>query len=241
MIRTLLLLLAFTFFLPALGQQEQDSLSLSQDMYGSVDKREFDEKLSEKYSGDEFNYEFKDGESQNLLERFLNWFFKTLRNTFGIDLPPGFATLLKYLIYTLMSALALYLLVKFLVGENIGNVFTKKAPSIIDINLSESHIEQVDLSALIKEALAQKDYRTAIRYQYLRALKTLSQQNIIDWHFEKTNLDYQKEISTPGIKNIFQEVSYIYDYIWYGEQYIDATIYKAAQERFTALKNSIKI
>jgi hypothetical protein len=135
--------------------------------------------------------------------------------------------------------LALYLLVKFLVGENLTTLFSKRATLLIDINLSEEHIEQIDLDILINEALVTKNYRLAIRYHYLRVLKNLSLRNIIEWQFEKTNSDYQNEITIDQLKPLFQEVSYLYDYIWYGEQDIDETKFNAAEARFAALKNSL--
>lgn len=236
MIRTLsvLFFLVISFF--GLGQENKDSLALTTEKEQVLELRSFEDSLNEKYSGEEFNYDVKDGEAQNLLARFLTWVFKGLRNTFGIDLPPGALVFLEYLIYILMGGLVIYLLVKFFVGENVSSIFTKNAKSIIDINLSEEHIENIDLDALIKSALEKKDYRLAIRYQYLKALKTLSQKDIIDWHYEKTNLDYQREIVTPKVKSLFTEVSYLYDYIWYGEQEIDEIKYNTAHSRFVALK-----
>ncbi|WP_411031756.1 hypothetical protein [Spongiimicrobium sp. 3-5] len=228
--------------IPFLGiwGQVSDSLVLPQDNTSVLEQRLLNEDLQQKYSGEEFNYDIKDGEAQNLIVRFLNWFFGTLQEKFGINIDPRIFTVLEYLIYALMGALAIYLLVKFLIGENLSSVFTKKSTSLTDINLSEEHIENVDLDALIKDALKQKDFRLAIRYQFLRILKTLSQKSLIDWHFEKTNLDYQNEISAPQIKDHFKEVSYLYDYIWYGEQYIDENGYKAAKHKFVALRNTLE-
>ena len=221
------------------SQQEVDSLKIKEDNGQIIERRTFDEQLTEKYNGEEFNYNVNDGNAQNLIERFLQWFFQTLRDNFGVDISPEAIQVITYFIYLLMGGLVVYLLVRFFIGENISSIF-KKAPSgLIDINLSEDHIELVDLEVLLNNAMRQKDFRLAIRYQYLKILKTLSQRNIIDWHFEKTNLDYLQEISTPAIQKPFKEVSYLYDYIWYGEQYVDEEIYTAAEDRFRALENQI--
>jgi len=77
----------------------------------------------------------------------------------------------------------------------------------------------------------------AIRYQYLKVLKTLAQQQLIEWDYEKTNLDYQKEIAPPKVKVLFRDVSYVYDHIWYGEKEIDEERYKAVQHSFISLYN----
>ena len=214
-------------------------MQLKEDTDQAINQRTFDGQLSEKYQGEEFNYDIKDGDAQNLIERFLQWFFQTLRDNFGINIAPEVMQIIEYFIYILMGSLVIYLLVRFLIGEKVSSIFKKNSPGIIDLNLSEDHIENVDLDELLNKALGQKDFRLAIRYQYLKALKTLSQKSIIDWHFEKTNWDYLKEISTPSIQSLFKEVSYLYDYIWYGEQLIDEEIYGAAEARFRALDNQI--
>ncbi|MEL6917533.1 MAG: hypothetical protein AAFO99_07360 [Bacteroidota bacterium] len=238
MIKFYLLLVLNLFFLMGFAQRENDSVP-SDDTATVLDIRFFDEGLNERYTGDEFNYDIKDGEAQNLLERFLRWLSNLLGDTFGFSIDPDTLKVLELVIYLLMGGLVIYFLVKFFIGEKLSSIFTKKATSIIDINLSEEHIENVDLDALIKLALEQKDYRLAVRYQYLRTLKDLSQKNIIEWHYEKTNTDYQREITIPRVQSLFKEVSYLYDYIWYGEQIIDEPKYVAARSRFVALTNLI--
>ena len=225
--------------MPVFGQQKIDSLLLKEDKEQPLNLRNFEQELSEKYAGEEFVYDIKDGAAQNLIERFLQWFFQTLRENFGIDISPEVIQIMEYFIYILMGGLVIYLLVRFFIGERLSSIFTKNATGIIDINLSEDHIEQVDLNRLLKNALKENDFRLAVRYQYLISLKSLSQNGIIDWHFEKTNWDYLKEISTPAMQKLFKEVSYIYDYIWYGEQPVDAEKYKAAEIKFRALENLI--
>ncbi len=239
MIKYFLSGLLFLISFVGISQVGADTLRLKEENDPGINRRYFEEELTDKYQGEEFNYEINDGEAQNLIQRFLNWFFQTLKDKLGIDISPEALGVIEYPIYILMGILVLYLLVRFFIGEDLSSVFTKDATGLTDVNLSEEHIGDVDLEALLETALEQKDFRLAIRYQYLRALKLLSQKSIIDWHYEKTNLDYQNEISTPAIKSIFKELSYLYDYIWYGEQFIDEMKYEAAEVRFAALKDLI--
>ena len=235
----------FTFILIILlttvsfGQQELDSLQLKEDNDQELHTRSFDENLRTKYDGEEFNYDIKTGEPQNLIGRFLQWFFQTLRDNFGINISPEAMKVLEYFIYFLMGGLVIYLLVRFFIRENLSSIFSKGPSGTIDLNLSEEHIETIDLNVLLQDALKQKDYRLAVRYQYLKVLKILSQKDIIEWHYEKTNWDYQNEIKLSSVQTIFKEVSYLYDYIWYGEQYINERGYKAAEARFIALEDQI--
>src|SRR5690606_7261386 len=114
-----------------------------------------------------------------------------------------------YLIYGLMGVLAIYLLIRFLTGENASAIFRKKETTIVNPNLAEEHMESLDLDALISDAIQQKNYRLAIRYQYLKTLKTLSKHQIIEWHYEKTNKDYENEIKALKIRLLFKDVSYL--------------------------------
>ncbi|TAI48271.1 DUF4129 domain-containing protein [Flagellimonas allohymeniacidonis] len=234
MIKKILILLAFPLI--SFGNlQPQDSLKVPYDQDSDLIERSFDKNLSEKYTGSEFDYDVKTGESQNLLARFLNWIFSGLNDLFGIHIPPNISVILEYLIYGLMGLLVIYLITRFLINEKFSSIFTKKANSILDIDLSEQHIESLDLDELMRSALKSRDFRLAVRYQYLKILKQLSQKHIIDWHFEKTNSDYEREIKDTRLKSGFREVSYLYENIWYGEQPINEGQYEMTQQRFTNL------
>jgi len=227
------------FFLLGFSQLKKDSVQIPQDLDSKLTERSLPNDLNKKYSGEEFDYEIKTGESQNLIARFLSWLSRGLNDIFGINISPEAFKFLQYLIYFLMGGLVIYLIIRLLVNEKFNAIFTKKAKSIIDIDLAEQHIESLDLDALLQAALDDKNYRLAIRYHYLRVLKKLSQANIIEWHFDKTNSDYQNEIAKPNLKSGFKEVSYLYDYIWYGEQPIDENSYEKANSSFQSLNNSI--
>lgn len=197
------------------------------------------EDLSKKYTGDEFNYTFKTGESQNLLARFINWSGQGLNSIFGITISPQLLELIEYFIYFLLIILVIYLVVKLLINENFNSLFQKKASIINDINLTEEHIEGIDINNLLSTAIEQKDYRLAIRYQFLLTLQKLSKGDIIEWHFDKTNSDYFTEIEQPEIKKGFKKIAYLYDYIWYGEQTIDDTKYTKSVLDFESINKQI--
>lgn len=232
-------ILLFCFSLFGFSQEANDSISIQVDSTSVIEQKSFGGDLTQKYNGNEFDYSSTEGEAQNLMSRFLNWLSNFFSDNFGFNIDPSLLKALEIIIYIALGILVIYLLVRFFIGENFSSVFSKKATSLIDINLSEEHIENIDLDAKIKEALQQKNYRLAVRYHYLSTLKNLSAHNIISWEYEKTNSDYQEEISRQELKPLFQEVSYLYDYIWYGEQDIDEIAFNMAQNSFKELKNSI--
>lgn len=162
--------------------------------------KQFSENLSEKYSGSSFDYDTVQGEAENFLERALMWFFNKIGEIFGIQLSPEAFYVLKIMIYVLLIVFAIYIVVKLIVGDPASSFFGRSSKTVAPLNIQETHIENVDLNSLIKNALKEENYRLAIRYMYLKTLKHLSLNNFINWHFEKTNRDYYLEIERADLK-----------------------------------------
>jgi Domain of unknown function (DUF4129) len=113
---------------------------------------------------------------------------------------------------------------------------TKKIISYDDI---EHNLKNVDFEKLIKDTLLSGDYRLAIRYYYLCILKKMSEKSIIDWNPEKTNSDYLYEIKSDSLKSDFAYVSYLYNYIWYGEFEVDTATFENARRSIEKTLQSI--
>ena len=90
----------------------------------------------------------------------------------------------------------------------------------------------VDFEKLIKNTLKSNEKRLAIRYYYLWLLKKMAEKEIIEWDAEKTNSDYLNEIQNPTQKDNFAYLSYLYNYIWYGEFELDENTFDRAIATF---------
>ncbi|MFT5236830.1 MAG: hypothetical protein ACI9M9_000419, partial [Flavobacteriaceae bacterium] len=64
---------------------QQDSITVILDDSPIIEKG-FSEDFSQKYSGEDFNYNENEEEAQNLLGRAISWFFQQLEKLFGIDI-----------------------------------------------------------------------------------------------------------------------------------------------------------
>ena len=231
----------FFIFLNTLSAQtiQQDSVTVVLDD-GPIVEKGFSEDLSQKYSGEDFNYNENEEEAQNLLGRAISWFFQQLEKLFGVDISPELLDVVEFLVYLLLTVFIGYFIIKLLLGQNTSSLFSRKTATVNPLTIAEEHIENINLDTFISDALAQKNYRLAIRYMYLKALKELSFHNIIAWHFEKTNNDYHNEIKDPLLKDNFKKVSYLYDYVWYGEFDLDEIGFINAQKDFERLTNQLK-
>src|SRR5690606_27610067 len=115
---------------------------------------------------------------------------------------------------------------KFLLQSPMSAVFKTEEQSIDSFQYVEENISEIHFEKLIIKALKEDNYRLAIRYLYLMSLKNLTLKKIIDWHYDKTNSEYINEIKDDTTKQLFKRISYIYEYVWYGEFTIDNEAYQ---------------
>ena len=109
--------------------------------------------------------------------------------------------------------------------------------------LDTEDIESVDLDALLEAALRDRRYRDAARYQYLRALQTLTEQGLIDWDKHKTNREYLAEVrraDRPSLDAPFADITRLFEWIWYGEFPVDEQRFSLVRARFDLFSEALR-
>lgn len=236
----------FLFFLVsvcAFGQK--DSVIVKSDKSNIVQKK-FDTKNIEKYKADkDFNYvEDINEENASFFRKLFSWlgrqFSRFLEWIFGVKYAQGIlASILSALPYVI-AALVLFLLLKFFVKVNSNAIVVNaKNKPLVSISEDEEFIKNKDISLLIQQAVDQKNYRLAVRYSYLNTLKQLENNKLIVWEQQKTNEDYIKEISSENIKNSFENLTRLYDFVWYGNFNINSTEFVQIELDFKQTNNLI--
>lgn len=201
----------------------------------TLESRTFDSSFKNKYLEDEFIYEQKVSET-NWWERFKEWlsdFFKRLFNFSDDTVSMNFVDSLIKVLAVLLLIFVIYLIVKSIMNGEGQWIFGKSSDKkVINYEEIEKNIHLVDFEKLIKETLKSGEKRLSIRYYYLWLLKKMAEKNIIEWDVEKTNTDYLYEIQNPVFKAKFEYVSYLYNYIWYGEFNLDNETFEKAKAAF---------
>lgn len=235
----------FLFFLNSLNLHSQSLVDEDSDVQSRwVIRKEFKDKLSEKYTGKDFNYEetLKTNEP-NFWERFKMWLARKIQDLFRFTQPERALKVTVWMFRIVGFSLILFVIYKIamaFINEEGHWVFGRKSDKIDIIAKDlEQNLLQIDFETLIKEAIQKKQYRLAIRYYYLLTLKKLTQNNIIDWHYEKTNLDYYREIENATLKSQFKYVSYLYDYCWYGDFDLNEQEFKMGEKSFRNFFNTL--
>lgn len=220
----------------------EDTLSLDKVVH-------FQENFQKKYTSEEYIYEEKPLKEEKSPEKpekeeptekiDFSWRWDWLDSL----TPKDFATFITWL-----SILFLATIVGYIIYLNFSN-FSFRKPKVVhrdlkDIeNLSEkeiidtSDLEQIE--QLILNAEATQNYRLALRLQFLRIFKKLIDKDFIKYKKDKTNYDYYNELTSNDLKISFKKISKWYDYVWYGEYYINQSVYRKALLEFNPLLNNV--
>jgi hypothetical protein len=246
-LKKLLFLLLLFFIIPLWSQTSvvsntvQDSAVISIDT-SAIERVYFNKNFKEKYNEKAFTYK-EQTPAKSLWDRFTEWFTAWLKRAFDVQDSQKAMTILDYTINAI--ALILILFVIFLIVKAILNkegtwIFGSKSDkNLIRYDEIEKNLLLVDFEKLIKQSIQSGEHRLSIRYYYLFLLKKMSEKELIIWDVEKTNSDYIYEIKSPQLKANFEYLSYLYNYMWYGEFDLSLHEFEKAKKAFDTTIQSI--
>jgi hypothetical protein len=201
--------------------------------------KQFDTKFKDKYKNANYIYEFKTP-AKTAWDRFLDWLSDLIRSLFQFSTTGVAGSLIGIIFKIIMFGIiifVIYLITKAILNKEGQWVFGKNSKSIIEYSNIEKNLHNTDFDKLIKNSEANGENRLVVRYYYLWLLKRLSDKGLIIWDIEKTNSDYLYELKNQSDKEQFEYLSYLYNYIWYGEFELDQETFVKAK---TAFEKAIK-
>lgn len=204
-------------------------------------QRQLSPNFKDKYEGKDFVYEVKP-RAKTAWDRFWEWVGRLIRDLLGAGDKASNSYFLIYTLRTIAIALigfVIYLIVTALLGKDKYWIFKRSSKKITAEEIMTEKLSQANFKELIEKTKQEGDYRLATRYYYLWLLKLLTYREIIEWHPDKTNTDYLYEITNTELKENFKYLSYIYDYIWYGEFEIKNDAFIKAEKAFTKTINTL--
>lgn len=191
--------------------------------------RSFDEQKIKEYSR-ESAFKYDETPAESWWDRFWKWFWEVIN---GILTNKYSGSFLKYLVMAAVVALVIFLAIKLL-GLDFKMIMGKSKAIAVPFSESLENIHEINFNEQIQQAISNANYRLAVRLCYLRTLKTLNDQSLINWQPEKTNHAYVREIEDPALKKQFSQLTTQFEYIWYGEFFID-------KENFGPIKSSFDL
>jgi len=225
---------AFMVFgmLPVLSQEAEDIPDSPEEI------RKLPDTYKENYTDSVYDYV----ETVSLWSRLRSWLFDRLASLFNVG-EKGASTIagiVELIFWVVIILVVIYIIVKFILKKEIRWIFKKRREkgNALSFEIHEN-IQETDFTALIANAVANKDFRMAIRYHYLFLLKKLDQFDFIDFNPQKTAFDYQMEVQDSKYTSAFDKATYYYTYIWYGEFMIDEKEYGTTSAVYERLVKQI--
>jgi hypothetical protein len=241
--RKIIASLLFFVVLLASAQENQDDISVikaDSAVYTKTtaitEARTFTTNIKEKYAGKDFEYT-----EETKVEPKKTDDNKTNNSAPIFDFLSFLGFFMSTIFPFLLGGFVIYVIVKVLLGSEfkLWNKTVKSQKMAKKLIYEDEDIHDINVDTLLQQAIANKDFRLAIRYYYLSSLKTLSNKQVIDYHKDKTNSDYLFEIENTTIRTNFSYLSYVYSYVWYGEFPVDETSFKVAENKYQSFLKSI--
>lgn len=224
-------------------QAQRDSTAITYDT-APLEVREINNDDLQKYK-DDSAFDYEEAKSDiSWWNDFTTWLSNIFRyifeSIFGVQKAAGLlASFLRLLPYLLLGVLV-FLLIKFFLKVNAQSLLhAKNQQTAVGLSEEENLIKNEDLQQWVQNALADKNYRLAVRYYYLFLLQRMTAKEIIAWEIQKTNDDYLREIDRLDLKQPFSNITRLYEYIWYGDFPIDALKYNSAETAFLKLQKML--
>ena len=209
----------------------------------SIVKVSFRENFKNKYSSDDFIYEAKLAK-KNAWDRFVSWLQAKLSNLLNIGINETSNNIIDGVLKTiavLIVIFVIYLIAKSILNKEGQWIFGRNSDrNIINYEDVEKNLQATDFEKLIAQTLKNHQNRLSVRYYYLWLLKIMSQRELIVWDIEKTNSDYVYEIKDEFLKQEFSYLSYLYNYIWYGEFDLEDETFNQAKTAFETAIQKLK-
>jgi hypothetical protein len=123
----------------------------------------------------------------------------------------------------------------YLANSNVG-LFRKGGKSIAASEADEvetDNIFEINYQREIDKAIANGNYRFAVRLMFLRALKNLSDKKVIQYKHDRTNFDYLMQLHSTKYYSDFFRLTRNYEYSWYGQFSIEP-------EKFSIIKSDFE-
>lgn len=194
-----------------------------------ISVRKFSEEAISDYSKQkDFIYDDVAPKTLSLWDRFWRWIWRMITELLSGKVS---GPVIKYVLIAIVIVLVVYLVIK-LIGLDV-KLLTRKSKDVeIPFDESLENIHEIDFDEQLNIALQNKNYRLVVRLLYLKTLKQLTDKHLIDWQPEKTNQTYVLELANQSYRQQFVALTYQFEYIWYGEFYIDQATFESIHQSF---------
>lgn len=144
------------------------------------------------------------------------------------------------IIYTILVIVFVFILYRIVTANKLYWSPARRKRSDVQAGDEDDLLSEEDIDEKIRKAAAAKEYRTAVRFMYLKGLRLLSDKGWLRLHAQATNHDYVHQVSRYPAGPAFRFLTDVYDYVWYGEFAVSDAQYERLQSEFQQFYQSLK-
>ncbi len=141
--------------------------------------------------------------------------------------------------YGLLIAFFVFVVYRIVVVNKLYLFSSFRKARLAEGETEDTDIADIDLDERIKQTIAAKEHRLAVRYMYLKALHQLNDKHWIRYHADGTNHEYVTQMSGRKMASEFSFLTRVYDYVWYGEFAITDEQFNLVQKNFSHFYNAV--
>lgn len=175
------------------------------------------EDMVSRYQSKDFEYVESISKKLDFFSEFFNRIFRFFEDLFpksDVNVNPN----LFRIVAILAIIVGLFFICKYLIDNKI---FIKEPKEVeeeeSELRFVEKNLMQVDVNMYVDEALKNKNYSLAIRYQQLLNIQLLQKKGLVAWHSSKTNFELIENVTNEELKSDFMNCAKIFDYVWFGD------------------------
>jgi hypothetical protein len=187
------------------------------------------EKIDSYKSNSDFDYETTVVPSESFAERILDWLAQMLNKLFSNE---GAA---PYIRYAIIAGLIIFVVLRLMNVKAQSLFFKNRKQQSMLINQEEIELMESDLDEMIRKEISDKNFHLAVRYLYLKLLKTLNTKEYINLQVHKTNFDFQYEMKDNPCIEDFTKLSRVFEFVWYGDFAVEKEIFEKIFSDFTSI------
>jgi hypothetical protein len=146
----------------------------------------------------------------------------------------------RTVVYIILGVILVLIIYRIVV---VNNLFMTPASRrrIEQTEEPETEIDDNNLDTKVRQAIQEKNYRLAIRFMYLKTLRSLNEKGWIRYHAQATNNEYISQVHHYGAGNEFRFLTHVYEYVWYGEFALTEEQFNKVQQNFQHFYNTARL
>lgn len=184
----------------------------------------------------ELTYRYTQG-STSLWDAFWLWVSYQLSKLFQNS--GGSGDWDQLILFVLFASALVYVITRLLKVNTFRILYRNKERKPIEAIVEHENIHEMDFEKLLGEATEAKDYRLAVRLCYLWSLKMLADSDHLHWEPGKTNRDYLRDLRASPLSAGFRQLSYYFEYAWYGNFSVTPELFNRVNGIFSEWKTRI--